>query len=250
LNRRRSEASQFGIRRRHRHSRREPGKGVQLSAAIDRRPHIVWQIEWQPHVRAGRLGEARRHDADDRMRVAVETQSAPQDVRRAGERAPPQRVADYGHRVRARAFVVRLKEPAQRRPHLHHVEEVRGGARALQPARVVLVFPVDVDGQRGADRLKRAHGFLQELVVWIRVGKVDATTARQFLRRAHQRNLGRLRDAELREEECFQDRKHRCVCPEGERHRDDNDHEGRAASHEEPAGRGEIEEQRVHARGV
>ena len=86
---------------------------------------------------ADRIGEVRRHDADDLVAAfgrgptslqILERDRAADDLGIPAEAAPPQAVAQDRHAVAAGDFVLRGEAPPDRRRDAQHVEEPRGDA--------------------------------------------------------------------------------------------------------------------------
>ena len=105
--------------------------------------------------------EARRHDADDPGRRAVDLHDAPDDVFAAAEVAPPGRVGNDGDVLRADGGVGLVEQPAALRRDAQHVEQLRRHDGRVHPARTLGRAQVDRAGAVGADALERTVPFLE-----------------------------------------------------------------------------------------
>ena len=107
--------------------RRDAGPQVRLERAKpSRRPRIVAAGDrgGQPQIGDVPL-EPRRHDADDRPRLAVEHQRAADHAGVCAEQRHPRAVVHHGDRRRARRRVRRAERSAEQRLHAEEVEAVR-----------------------------------------------------------------------------------------------------------------------------
>ena len=97
-------------------------------------------------------GEARRHDADQRSRRAVEHEAACSGSRSLVEAGDPRLVAQDEDRRRARLVVRRLHHAAEERGHAEELEGARRDQVALEPLRALAGGVEDVLGLRWRSR--------------------------------------------------------------------------------------------------
>ena len=132
-------------RLRMRDARLQPREHEEVAVAALRRrifgrgERIVRDAPVRGRPQRGAIGiiDARRHDADDRVRLVVETNRLADDVRSSAETSFPETVAQNGDPRRARALVARLEAAADRRRDAEHVEEIRVDHRAADALRPI-----------------------------------------------------------------------------------------------------------------
>jgi len=123
-------------------------------AAPERQRPVV--LQWPPHVqdRHEAMLEERRHHADHDITVPVERDLPADDVRRRGEGAPPQPIAQDHDRWRIGHVVGVAQIAAQPRRHAEDPEVIRADRSAFEPFR---------SGGSGKGRLPLArHGEMRE----------------------------------------------------------------------------------------
>jgi hypothetical protein len=113
-----------------------------------RQSHVVLQRRPGVGRRQQDVLEVARHDADDRVAVAVERDWPADDREICGEATLPEPVAQHHDLGPVDTIVDRLEIPAERRRHAEHAEVARADHLTVEPLRL---------GRPGHGRLPRPH---------------------------------------------------------------------------------------------
>src|SRR4051794_12894747 len=93
------------------------------------------ELRWHPKFTVIIRREACRHHADDRARLAIEPNLAPDDVAIAAEAPRPKSFAQNGDIRASGLLICWLQRPSEDRLHRKHIEQTRRRHRDAQPLR-------------------------------------------------------------------------------------------------------------------
>ena len=117
---------QVAARLRERHAGLEPAEGAHPPHARLLRELADARYERRPQLGSGGIGEAPRHHAHDRERLAIEHDRGADDAGVRREALAPQRVAEHDHARGAPPIVLGHERAPERRRHAEHGEEAPG----------------------------------------------------------------------------------------------------------------------------
>jgi hypothetical protein len=181
--------SELGLRVGERHAILEPGHHAVIEPAAPLRRLLIGERHRYPHVRrrvvelrpAAREDERRRHDADDRVRLAIERDRLPDRAGASAVAPLPQRPTDQRD-VAARPILRRRDRASERRIDAQQRKEAGRNPRAHDPLGIAGSRQLERHVEEGPDGLKRLLLPLEVEQVWWGEGRaIEAGAGRALV---------------------------------------------------------------------